>query len=139
MENGKKFLDGDKVGGVDRQNQGKKNLVGRTRRGQSAWYEMSKQSRRRAWRTEGRAKAKGEGNSDLLLYTIWEISIHYTFCPATVSMLSNSWSLASSTPGRAIGAERVAKGIGSLGAAGDRACRVGRKPSTSLRLTESLR
>ena len=78
MENGKKFLDGDKVGGVDRQNQGKKNLVGRIRRGQRAWYKMSKQSRRRTWRIEGRAKAKGEGGFDLLLYTVFRKYLYIT-------------------------------------------------------------
>jgi hypothetical protein len=44
----------------------------------------------------------------------------------------------SQTPSRAAGAQRVAEGVGCLCTTGDKASGVGGKPSTSLRLTESL-
>jgi hypothetical protein len=69
---------------------------------------------------------------------ICESFTHYTFYSSIVSKLSFNSSTTSKTPGRAIGTERVAEGIGCLCTGGDKASGVSRKPSTSLRLTESL-
>ena len=91
MENGKKFLDGDKVGGVDRQNQGKKNLVGRTRRGQRAWYKMSKQVTRHTWSLKEGRELTERGTLTCFLYTvlgdIYTLHILSCYCLRSLELL----------------------------------------------------
>jgi hypothetical protein len=71
----------------------------------------------------------------IILVTLLHIIRSIRFVVFQLLLLSSS---ASKTPGRAVTTERVAKSIGCLCTAGDRAGGVGREPSTSLGLTKSL-